>query len=790
MKKFYSNTEAYSFLEKQVQNDQVFSFDIFDTLLHRHIAPDVVIDGICNWIKKISNDESLELKKDPHEARHEAYVKVAERREKAGLDFEVDYQQFCFYWCQVCFGNDFPECLPKRLAEKELELELAVVHVNLDALNFIESLYDRNIKVLLISDMYLSKDSIESLLVSLGYDLKWFSSIYVSSECGFLKRTGNIFDYVLEQEALNASVLHHVGDNFESDGTRPQEKGINSYIVRDRVQFLLNKESERDLQLSRQKSEYLGVCSYKYANRKMRINGDGAAGVLGPVLSSYMHSAIDYCVKNNIDDVYFMSREGAVLKVVFDTILRTLAPNSGINSRYLYTSRVSSFRANCVAGITLKQLQNCIRNTSNYTVASILAPFSISKTILDKKCYEYGIRGCDSVLPAAFETWEPFLNLVSDKDINCIVRDMGAMQNSLLVDYMKQIGFFRGKKVALIDVGWSGQIQDNIYQALEMAGEDIPEIHGLYLGCRTTAHERVRPKSKYIWFSADESHAGWFGTSTLESVFPMETLTRAPHATVVGYKRNGSDVEVEFKCNDSPSRVKERSVDALISKYQRNAIIYSEHYADFCRLYNIGAYLTLPFSRVALDQLVRFPPSELAKEFVTIQNISDLGSNDSHYVAGYYTTIAQFLNNRNNHLWQYAGMSSLSSLFKLSWVSYRTAKIRGKDSAIPRVPNQRKYGYIIEKVAEEGIGTREATQCIDMDFSNDVEYLQLKDMIYDSAGGEVLTEDSEFSFTNAKLSLYAMKLSNLIRKLRKKHQYYNDGIAFKLISSAAVGADK
>ena len=87
MKKFYSNTEAYSFLEKQVQNDQVFSFDIFDTLLHRHIAPDVVIDGICSWIKKISNDESLELKKDPHEARHEAYVKVAEQREMAGLDF-------------------------------------------------------------------------------------------------------------------------------------------------------------------------------------------------------------------------------------------------------------------------------------------------------------------------------------------------------------------------------------------------------------------------------------------------------------------------------------------------------------------------------------------------------------------------------------------------------------------------------------------------------------------------------------------------------------------------------
>ena len=98
--------------------------------------------------------------------------------------------------------------------------------------------------------------------------------------------------------------------------------------------------------------------------------------------------------------------------------------------------------------------------------------------------------------------------------------------------------------------------------------------------------------------------------------------------------------------------------------------------------------------------------------------------------------------------------------------------------------------YLYYCQSESGKKEKERNRNARVDFSNDLEYLQLKDMIYDSAGGKVLTEDSEFSFTNAKLSLYAMKLSNLIRKFRKKHQYYNDGIAFKLISSAAVGGDK
>lgn len=70
-------------------------------------------------------------------------------------------------------------------------------------------------KIVLTSDMYLKSDVIEVILQKnkiTGYD-----KIYLSSEIGLKKKTGDLFKYVINDNRVNNNEILHIGDNIEGD---------------------------------------------------------------------------------------------------------------------------------------------------------------------------------------------------------------------------------------------------------------------------------------------------------------------------------------------------------------------------------------------------------------------------------------------------------------------------------------------------------------------------------------------------------------------------------------------
>ncbi len=775
MNNFDSSFAAYCEAEKYFGESAVLSFDVFDTLIHRHVSPTVVLDGLYCWFKKISNDRNLELKSKPNVARHEAYCYVAQKRESVGFDFEVEYSEFCKKWIELCFGEQKSEELVSELKEKELEYELSVLYPNIDALKFIEKAFNSGIKIILVSDMYLSSFEIKEFLKVNGYDLNWFENVYVSSEIGYLKRTGNIFKYINSLDEYKGKKIHHFGDNVESDGIRAIEQNWNGHVVRDKFEFDLIKKSEFNYTLAQKNDLQFGKSIFDYCDQKIRKEINEGSQLLGPVLSSYIHKNIEHCIQHEIKNVYFLSREGAVLKLIFDNIVNNLFPGLRINSHYLYTSRLASFTPNCKKGITWKLLQNCIRNTGSYTIENIFSPFKIDKSKLDKLSKNQGINDISKPLPPSFENWDPFLNLLNDEELNDIICSKGEEQHALFMSYLDSVDFFDNKKVALIDVGWSGQIQDNIYQAIKCADKH-PEIHGLYLGCRLSAHERQSEKSKYFWTHADESHLGWYAHTTLQSVFVMETLTRAPHATVTGYQLDDAGaVQPIFKSQDEPSRKIEMIADPIIASYQKNAIFYSEYYAVFCKFYNLSSYHTLPFSKLALEQMIRFPSKMFAEHLGTINNVSDLGSDEVIKISNKADSLYQFFKNKDIKLWPYGEIATLNPMSKMLYVGYKGLKSAPKYILNPRLPVFSRYGYIIPK---------EKPKCNDVldgldKFEFDDEYYKLKELIFTTAKND-LEKETPISFKSVLLSYISFRIVNLGCKITRKPRYYNDAYSIML----------
>ncbi|EFN9091658.1 hypothetical protein D6P05_27130, partial [Escherichia coli] len=84
-------------------------------------------------------------------------------------------------------------------------------------------------KIVLTSDMYLKSDVIEVILQKnkiTGYD-----KIYLSSEIGLKKKTGDLFKYVINDNRVNNNEILHIGDNIEGDVRVPSGMGINTYHI-------------------------------------------------------------------------------------------------------------------------------------------------------------------------------------------------------------------------------------------------------------------------------------------------------------------------------------------------------------------------------------------------------------------------------------------------------------------------------------------------------------------------------------------------------------------------------
>ena len=65
-----------------------------------------------------------------------------------------------------------------------------------------------------------------------GFDIESVP-VYVSSEFGLTKRSGNLFKKVLEEEKIEktGSVLH-IGDNLISDYIMPKHAGMKSFLYK------------------------------------------------------------------------------------------------------------------------------------------------------------------------------------------------------------------------------------------------------------------------------------------------------------------------------------------------------------------------------------------------------------------------------------------------------------------------------------------------------------------------------------------------------------------------------
>lgn len=306
---------------EEIKKHDIISFDIFDTLL---VRPYVKPTDLFLHIEKLYKIKGF----------YKSRIKAEKLARGKYIDFE-----------EITLNQIYEEIDDKYKVFKEIEIELEERILTIHKEN--KKIYDYALsigkKIIIISDMYLPKDIIEKILIKNNY--KDYYKLYLSSDLMLTKASGNLYKYIIDDLNVVPSTIMHIGDNYHSDFENAKLYGIDSVFVEKIIDTFLQNNIRAKKLLNENNigvSIMLGLLAFNCFNKKNDNKNDKNNywhnfGFLygGPVVFAYMNYLKKQVIKDNINEVLFVARDGYSLKKVFDIIKPEY-----IKTHYIYAPRI------------------------------------------------------------------------------------------------------------------------------------------------------------------------------------------------------------------------------------------------------------------------------------------------------------------------------------------------------------------------------------------------------------------------------------------------------------------
>lgn len=520
-----------SFIEKYGQefNQPVIAFDVFDTIITRNVHPEYVKKL---WAKQLKIYLGLQQNSDEiYNIRAELERQICENNKEKGLDLEFSYYELanCIYKklnIQINKDTFIDVCI-----QIEIDTEFRIQKIDMDWLEFVKKRCG-DAKIICISDFYLTSDILKKIF--LKHDImKYFDEIYVSSDYMLTKRSGRLYKKVLENSKINPENIIMVGDNIESDINKAIENKLNAYHIDRKLQYdeykkhndkynsKKNSISKVKKHIEENKYEYFEQISYS--------------------LYSYIEKLYEQLLKDKQKNVFFLSREGEFLKKIFDLYReeQRYIGNQYINSHYLIVSRKSTFLPS-LSNISNENFQMLFRQYVNISSYDFLSSLNFEKNEIESIKESLKIENI-KVKESNFPNSDIYINIINNDIFKKIYNSKRLEQHNNFKQYVESFGVDIEKEgMNVVDVGWKGTIQDNIYNIYR--GKVI--IRGYYLGLVANWYDKKKNIKKGILFSCIDNKSEFFDVFN-ENRSLFEIILAATHGSAKKYTKNRCYIQVE-----------------------------------------------------------------------------------------------------------------------------------------------------------------------------------------------------------------------------------------------------
>ena len=487
------------------------SFDIFDTLFFRKTATpkDVFYKiGSHKYTKKI-----FETKENFYKIRIEAEKGARKQTQHDDITLKEIYRQL-----------PLSKKEQDKLISLELKEEKKALYVNPQIKKWIKLAKRNGKKVILISDMYLSKSQIKS--VALAKWKKYFNfidEIYVSSEIKKTKSNGKIFPVILKELAINPQELLHIGDNLNSDVKQPQKFSINTIYygvddyLKDTFELEQNYIANYDLGLL-QGLRVQTALKNPYSNKEERFFYNLGATLYGMALYGFVKWLDKFARERDIKTINFITREGIVFKKYFKSI-------SDIDTKLIYASRTSTIVASFYNDFDMQRLN--FFNSQKQTLQELYDLFKIKLEHKDLvKFKDYDCKKLSDTYINNQTVMSLFLEDLKNKE-HTILANIKE-QRELFLDYIKALNI--DTDGLFVDFGGTGNIFKNISQILNK------DFKSALFYKHDLGFSRMYNKKNFSYLASSPKNEKSIKLIQRSPVF-IEILLNGTNKTTIGYKR-------------------------------------------------------------------------------------------------------------------------------------------------------------------------------------------------------------------------------------------------------------
>jgi len=544
-------TRPFQYMADQLSAPDIklIAFDIFDTLLSRPLLDAESVKALV--AERVGGNVGQ---------FYMQYRSIAEgqARERAGVDIGMT---------EIFVRLGELTALPKetllQLRMCEEEIEQASVTPRPDVVELYHRARATGKPVVLVSDMFLPRALIEDCLQNNG--ISGWSVLFLSNEIGLRKDNGKLYEHIFSHFGIHPQEMLMVGDNERSDVQIPCDKGGRSLHVLKPLEFArglprwrsLVEEFERlgdlndELTLGLIVRRNFSAISYPQLDPAALLQAtpfNFGYSLIGPLLVGLSDWLIEHARRDEIDRLYFLAREGQLLKYVYDVWSEGLEDLP--QSEYLVVSR----RAVSVSAI--KGLDDILK----------IAKATYFQNTVENFLHErYGLN-------LSTDRWAQITNElqwqrnskveVLHKNTDHLLSLLGALESDIvavashehddLMTYLTKMKLDDIGRQAVVDIGYGGTIQDYLNRLVS-----IP-VHGYYMitdeRAQNVSHQHdVLIRGCYL---ENVEHNASAPQMYLHS-FELEKLLSSSDAQIVRYERDGK--------NNLTARYRELSGDEISS---------------------------------------------------------------------------------------------------------------------------------------------------------------------------------------------------------------------------------
>ena len=520
----YYEKDKISMLNKLMQFP-IITFDIFDTLVTRKVYDPSEVFELIDM--KVSKKYSLEKGKFIDIRKRAEYNIRASKKFIGDCTIDEIYSEM----------NNICQLSEKELLDIkniEIETDLNTIIAREDMLYIYRELIKNNKQIILISDMYYTKDIIEKILKKCGYNN--YFDILLSSELGFRKDNGTMWDYYFKQYNNNNNSIH-VGDNEESDIHMLLNRGKAwEHVMQGRKMYELSDyylETNDFLENKIMRGLIVNKSMFNspFALDKKRDGGvinnlyDYGYSILGPIFLYFFDWLIKHISGNT--KILFISREGYYLQKIYKHIINKSNKISEADNVYFLTSR----RAVTVANIkNVEDIRNIFNTHYNGSLKELFYYRIGLKLPDDIKNIEVSLpRDIDMVLNLATKYMDEILQIAKNERNNYLEYINKTLKNDI------------NKELMVIDLGYSGSVQYELSKLIEK------NVSGAYF----IVSNNLKPLSigaKVISCFNNIMYDNSFSQNPIGkySLF-LESLLTSPKGQLIRFNKNGNPVYIEEK---------------------------------------------------------------------------------------------------------------------------------------------------------------------------------------------------------------------------------------------------